>query len=117
MPAGESGSNESGELAPAGLLYGVLLRLDLLRRYGEREQLLREGVLRDWDPACIRERTERWERKRRLIADWVRAVNPTEPDLPGFPKKPRTGWTRMFVVRPGQSIRDCPEQQVGTLRA
>ncbi len=33
---------DDADLAPAGLLYGILLRFDLLRRYGERERLLDE---------------------------------------------------------------------------
>lgn len=30
------------DLAPAGLLYGIMLRLELLHRYGEQERLIRE---------------------------------------------------------------------------
>lgn len=47
--AGVSPRPDDTELAPAGLLYGMMLRFDLLQRYGERD-LLREEVCRVFGP-------------------------------------------------------------------
>jgi alpha-L-rhamnosidase len=40
---------DDGELAPAALLYGLMLRFDLLQRYGERD-ILREEICRVFGP-------------------------------------------------------------------
>ncbi len=40
--AGVAPRPDDTDLAPAGLLYGILFRFDLLRQYGEREKLLEE---------------------------------------------------------------------------
>ncbi len=44
------------------------------------EQRLRELVLQNWNPDSVRQRVGRWNQERVLIADWVRATNPPEPD-------------------------------------
>lgn len=46
---GASPRPDDHELAPAGLLYGLMLRFDLLQRYGERG-ILREEVCRVFGP-------------------------------------------------------------------
>jgi len=54
----------------------------------EIERRLCELVLRDWNPDRVRERAERWNQERALIADWVRATNPPEPDPTWFEEPP-----------------------------
>ena len=49
---------------------------------------LHEIVLQGWDPDRVAERTRRREKERALIANWVRATNPPEPDPLWFDRPP-----------------------------
>jgi choline-sulfatase len=52
------------------------------------EQRLHTRVLQEWNPSRVQTCRERLRTERRLIANWVRAANPREPDPLWFSKRP-----------------------------
>jgi choline-sulfatase len=62
-------------------------------------QRLRDLALKDWDPAYVTESVGRIARERKLITNWVRTVQPAEPDPLWFDqcglKPPLENWVDM----------------------
>jgi len=75
-----------------------------LPEYRDIEQRLLELILRDWSPERVAETMERRSRELALIGDWIRAVDPPEPDPIWFSTPPEN-WVDNQIVPPGDEDR------------
>ncbi len=78
---------------------GELHNLTGQPQYHEIEQRLRDLVLQNWLPGHVRERVQRRKRERVLIANWVRATQPPEPDPHWFSEAPEN-WVANDITGP-----------------
>ena len=69
----------------------------------EIERRLRDLVLRDWSSDKVRERVQRRNQERVLVADWVNATNPPEPDPHWFSEAPEN-WVDSDIPGPNDRV-------------